>query len=217
MKLILIASALVLLAVQIGAASFAFAQSNSDRTLEVPSRLPPPAPAQPAVAPPEAAPAATPDASIDARPYLGIGVQYISTEDLLGRAARGLEIMSVDPNSPAEDAGLRGQGAPTKLGASGATAGALMPPLDLIVMPLLRRAGDLGETGDLIVAIDDNRVGGADDLRNALAPLHAGDTLYLTVVRLQRDGSHQTLKVPVKLGAPRDGAGNLVSVARSVK
>src|SRR6185437_9829724 len=106
MKLILIASALVLLAVQIGAAR-GFAQNDSDRTLEVPSRLPPPAPPQRAVEP-EAASAATPDASIDARPYLGIGVQYISTEDLLGRAARGLEIMSVDPNSPAEDAGLRG-------------------------------------------------------------------------------------------------------------
>lgn len=217
MRLSLIASVLVLFTVQVGVSAFAFAQSNSDRALEVPSRLPPPAPPPAPVEPSDAAPADAAPATVDARPYLGIAVQYIATEDLLGRAARGLEIMSVDPNSPAEDAGLRGQGAPTKLGASGATAGALMPPLDLIVMPLLRRAGDLGDTGDLIVAIDDNRVGGADDLKNALAPLHAGDTLYLTVVRLQRDGSHQTLKIPVKLGAPRDGSGNLVSVARGAK
>ena len=46
----------------------------------------------------------------------------------------------------------------TKLGATGATAGALMAPLDIVMMPLLKKSGQLGQTGDLILEIDDQRV-----------------------------------------------------------
>jgi len=86
---------------------------------------------------------------------------------------------------------------------NGATAGALMPPLDLVVMPLLKKAGKLGADGDLIIAIDDNRVEAEDDLKNALQTLRPGDVIYLTVVRPHLDGMHETLKLPIKLGQPR--------------
>ncbi len=136
-------------------------------------------------------------------PYLGLSAQYIVANDVPGKEVRGLEVVGVDPNSPAEMAGIHGRGRMTKLGASGATAGELMAPLNIIVMPLLKKAGELGDDGDLIIAIDDNRVGSENDLTAALQNAKPGDLLYLTVVRPHLDGQHETLKLPVKLGLPR--------------
>jgi S1-C subfamily serine protease len=76
----------------------------------------------------------------------------------------------------------------------------MMPPLNLFVMPLLKKTGSLGEGGDLIIAIDDRRVSTDLDLQSELALLKPGDTIYLTVVRAPKDAPQQTLKVPIKLG-----------------
>jgi S1-C subfamily serine protease len=199
------------------------ADTATDRvggTLEVPPRIGAPQPApEDQVEPPESSdavpssdqiggPAApTPGASDNAAavrlPYLGLAVQYIESNDVPGKEVHGLEVVGVDPNSPAENGGLRARGPLTKLGASGATAGALMAPLDLIVMPLLKKAGKLGADGDLIIAIDDNRVEAENDLKTTLQTLRPGDVIYLTVVRPHLDGMHETLKLPVKLGQPR--------------
>ena len=73
-----------------------------------------------------------------------------------------------------------------------------MAPLDIALMPLLKKTGQLGETGDLIVAIDDRRVTGEEDLETALSDCKPGDTIYLTVRRLANDRSHKTIKLPVK-------------------
>ena len=135
-------------------------------------------------------------------PYLGLSVQRIESRAMRGHDFEGLEIISVDPKSPAADAGLRGRGAMTTLGASGATAGTLMAPLDIALMPILKKTGQLGQTGDLIVAIDDRRVTSEVDLATALSESKSGDTIYLTVVRLATDGTRQTMKIPVKLAGP---------------
>ncbi len=191
------------------------APSGSDQTLEIAPRIssPPPA-AEPLPEPTEdvnlndhgASPddaqttlQSTPPAKTK-RPYLGIGVQSIYSNDRPGRVVAGLEVVSVDRNSPAAIAGLRGRGKMTAVGESGATVGALMPPLNLFVMPLLKKTGSLGEGGDLIVAIDDHRVSNDLDLQSELESLKPGDTIYLTVVRAPKDGPQQTLKVPIKLG-----------------
>jgi hypothetical protein len=133
------------------------------------------------------------------RPYLGITVLYaVSTRD--GQKVGGLEVMDVDADSPASRAGLRGRTPMTTIGASGATAGELLGPLDAALRPLLAKSGQLGEDGDLIVAIDDHRVTSDSDLPEHLSRLHPGDIIYLTVLRQQRGGSYKAVKLPVTLG-----------------
>jgi hypothetical protein len=191
---------------------------RSDATLEVP-RIAAPAPVsagtpvpktsvsadEAALEPPDLSGTDHPDSDATAGklPYLGIAVQYIVSNDTPGHEVQGLEVVAVDPASPAERAGLHGRGQLTKLGASGATAGALFAPLDLIIMPLLKKAGDLGEDGDLIIAIDDNRVGSESDLKDAVTALKPGDIIYFTLVRQHQGGSHETLKLPIRLAPPR--------------
>ncbi len=185
-------------------------QDSSDQTLEIPERIAPPAPVPNDAAAPSdnAAPSATgpvdsappPAAAAPPRPYLGIAVQTIYSNDRPNGLVNGLEVVSVDPDSPAARAGLRGRTHMTSVGESGATVGSLMPPLNLLLMPLLKKTGSLGESGDLIVAIDDRRVVNESDLQTELATLKPGETIYLTIVRALPNGSKKTLKVPIRLG-----------------
>jgi len=136
------------------------------------------------------------------RPYLGISVLYtVSMRD--GQQVTGLEVMDVDADSPASRAGLKARTPMTTIGASGATAGELLGPLDAALRPLLAKSGQLGEDGDLIVAIDDHRVASDSDLPDHLSRLHPGDIIYLTVLRQQRGGSFKAVKLPVTLGFPK--------------
>lgn len=134
-------------------------------------------------------------------PYLGITVRY-TTRCYLGKEEHGLEIVSVDPQSPAEQAGLKGRAAMTSVGAASMTATGMLGPLDSLARPLLAKAGALGHGGDLIVAVDDVRLRSQQELEGALSRLRPGDTLYITVIRPSTDDQHQTLKIPVRLGSP---------------
>jgi hypothetical protein len=196
--------------------------AGGEQTLVLPSTAPPaPPPARPKTeaphsseqAPPEQE-APQPDLGSDnaplpadlpapenngPRPYLGITVLYaVSTRD--GQKVSGLEVMDVDENSPAARAGLRGRTPMSTIGATGATAGELLGPLDGALRPLLAKSGQLGQDGDLIVAIDDHRVTSDSDLPDHLARLHPGDIIYLTVLRQQRGGSYKAVKLPITLG-----------------
>ncbi len=194
------------------------ADSNqSDQTLEIAPRI---APTPPPVAEPtppaqgesgdDAAP--TQDSSASAsqqaapanatHPYLGIAVQTIYSNDRPGSLVTGLEVVSIDRNSPAAIAGLHGRTKMSSIGETGATASTLMAPLNLFMMPLLKKTGSLGQNGDLIVAIDDRRVSNDFDLQSELGNLKPGDVIYLTITRTMDDGSQKTLKLPIKLGDP---------------
>jgi PDZ domain-containing protein len=205
----------------------------SDQTLEIAPRIaPPPPPA--AESPPATTSGATGDdaaASRDGttsasqqappakRPYLGIAVQTIYANDRPNGLVTGLEVVSVDRNSPAAVAGLRGRTKMTSIGETGATASSLIAPLDLFMMPLLKKTGSLGQGGDLIVAIDDRRVINDFDLQSELESRKPGDLIYLTITRAMTDGSRKTLKMPIKLGAARtataDADGDAVPLAPS--
>jgi hypothetical protein len=189
-------------------------QAGGDQTLEIPPTAPSPSqPSAEAPRPPEQA-APEPDLGSDnaplpadlpapenngPRPYLGISVLFtVSTRD--GQQVSGLEVMEVDAESPASRAGLRSRTPMTTMGASGATAGELLGPLDAALRPLLAKSGQLGEDGDLIVAIDDHRVASDSDLPDRLSRLHPGDIIYLTVLRQQRGGTYKAVKLPITLG-----------------
>jgi S1-C subfamily serine protease len=150
------------------------------------------------------------------RPYLGISVQY-TTQCYLGMEEHGLEVMSVHPDSPAGQAGIKGITPPSALGAMGAVAGTLLGPVNLLVTPLLEKSGALGMGGDLIVAVDDRRVRGSKDLEAALKTLKPGDTMYLTIIRPLPGGAHRTMKIAIKIGAmgqplaKADGSGDVPS------
>jgi hypothetical protein len=147
------------------------------------------------------------------RPYLGLSVQYILTHDPPWKTVQGLEVVNVDDGSPAAQAGLKGRGGMTSMGETGATASNMMAPLNLIVMPLLKKTGSLGSSGDLIVAIDDKRVDKADALRDALDSDKPGDIIYLTIVRAEPGSQKNTIKVPVKLAAAKPSPGDATSEA----
>lgn len=158
---------------------------------------PPPPPLEPSVQAPSGQ-AQTGPQPVE-HPYLGISVRYATT-NRDGEQIRGLEVVGVDPNSPAARAGLNAHSAMTTLGASGTTAGELLGPVSLALKPLLAKSGALGRNGDIIIALDDNRVSNEFELENALVGLSPGDTVYLTVIRTLKHGSTRTLKVPVMLG-----------------
>ncbi len=136
----------------------------------------------------------------DPRPYLGIAVGYPDPRHP-GTEGRGLEIVSVDPGSPAERAGLEGRVGMTVVGATGATAGAVLGPLNSLTMPLLQKVGALGHAGDRIVAVDDRRVRTREELEDALSAARPGQTVYLTVIRSLAGGRRKMLKAVVKLGS----------------
>ena len=110
------------------------------------------------------------------RPFLG--VQTVLVQGDLAQAldlpeSGGLLVQQVNPNSAAEEAGLRG-------------------PRRVVVVGNM----ELGIGGDLITAIDGKSASRDDDLQRALNHKHAGDSLELTIYRNGRSE-----KLTVKLGA----------------
>ncbi|MEA2331938.1 MAG: hypothetical protein QOH58_2076 [Thermoleophilaceae bacterium] len=97
------------------------------------------------------------------RAYLGVRMADV-TEDLARElelpANRGALVQSVEPGSPADEAGLRA--------GSGQAVGPVTPG------------------GDLIVAVDGKRVTSADDVVNAIAARQPGDTVEIEYYRGDR-------------------------------
>ncbi len=133
------------------------------------------------------------------RPYLGITVQY-TTQCYLGKEEHGLEVLTIDPNSPAAQAGLQARSGMSAIGAAVSTLTGILPGGSILANKALGSSGAMGHGGDLIVAVDDRRVRDQSDLESAMARLKPGDTMYLTVIR--PDGnSHKTIKIAVRVGA----------------
>src|SRR5262249_54002218 len=109
-------------------------------------------------------------------PVLGIRVLPVSgdlAEMLSLPVDGGLLIQSIDPGSPAQEAGLRG------------------PTRRVVVSNY-----PIGIGGDLIIAIDGEAVEGNGSLQRVMSQKHGGDLLNLTVYRNGRK-----LDVRVKLGS----------------
>lgn len=196
-----------------GASVGSTSHGSGDRTLVIAPRVAPMPPPPEHVTPPRNAPLPNEKFGVDQsmrgagltppRPYLGISI-----EPALSRYHRqeihGLRIVSVDPGSPAERAGLKASTNMTAVGATGKTAGYFLGPVGLLVDPLLARSGQLGRGGDMVVAVDDHRVSSAKELSADLERLKPGDTIWLTVLRIARDGEAHTEKIRVVLAAAAD-------------
>jgi PDZ domain len=184
------------------------AAADDDRTLEVAPRIIPIVPSPGEETEPAEGEAAdnsggTPlslGSAAHGRPYLGVSVQPALVR-FHRQEIRGLEIIEVDKGSPAERAGLTAPAGMTTVGATGQTAGFFLGPVGLLMSPLLARSGQLGATGDMIVAVDDQRVRAGADMNRALAQLAPGDTVWFTLMRIRPDGKVKNEKVPVVLGS----------------
>lgn len=139
-----------------------------------------------------------------ARPYLGITVAYRSM-CFNGGEEHGLEVLTVDPNSPAAQAGLHARAGVSAVGAAVTTLSAFLPGGSLLANKAMESSGAMGQDGDLIVAVDDKRIRDQSDLEAAMSRLKPGDTMYLTVIR--PNGTHETgphppaMKIAVRVGA----------------
>jgi len=133
-------------------------------------------------------------------PYLGITVRPALVR-FQKQDVHGLEIVSIDAGSPAEHAGLHTPTDMTTIGATGETAGFMLGPLGNLISPLLAHTGQLGEGGDMLVAVDEQRVSNPDQLYQALERLQPGDTVWLTVMRITRSGAPKTERIPVVLAS----------------
>ena len=145
-----------------------------------------------------------------ARPYLGITVQY-TTMCYLGGEEHGLEVLTVDPNSPAAQAGMQARHGITAVGAALSTLSGIIPGGSILATTALGSSGAMGQGGDLIVAVDDKRVRDQSDLETAMRRLKPGDTMYLTVIRPNGSGDrvpHQTIKIAVRVGAAGEPIAN---------
>lgn len=115
-------------------------------------------------------------------PFLGIAVQSETVGLEHGRVARGVEIVTVVPGSPAGAADLQGS-SPTTVRSMvlfiGMVAGAaLFPPAMLGVMALSK----IGEPHQVIIAVDGERTRNVTEFEDAIEKADAGEVVYLTVV-----------------------------------
>jgi len=149
------------------------------------------------------------DADHAHNPYIGISVEY-STHCYSNAEEHGFEITTVIPGSPAARAGLQATTPSTPMGELKDIASILFFPVAFYTVPLLRRSGALGMDGDLIVAIDDQRVRSKGEFLKVLKNLKPGDTTYFTVIRPIPGGSHQTLRIALHITREVDGLGNLL-------
>jgi len=140
-------------------------------------------------------------------PYMGFSLEY-SDQCFLGMEEHGFEVMTVYPGSPAERAGLKARTSSTPMGDLGALGSILLFPVSFYTMPLLRRSGALGEPGDLIIAVDDQRVRSIGQLKTVLSHIKPGDTAYVTIIRPIPGGSHQTMRIAMHIDREVDASGN---------
>lgn len=122
----------------------------------------------------------------DQIPALGIEVTNGESKLTRGPSVTGIKVISVDPGGPAAIAGLQSERmlARTVLTAAFAVGGLVFPPA-LFVATLISQ-NDVGESHDLIIAVDGERTRNIVDLQDALSRADDGEIVYLVVVRAGR-------------------------------
>jgi len=122
----------------------------------------------------------------DQVPALGIEVTNGESKLTRGPSVIGIKVISVDPGGPAAIAGLQSERmvVRTALTAALAVGGLFVPPA--MVVAILVSQSDVGESHDLIIAVDGERTRNIVDLQDALSRADDGEIVYLVVVRAGR-------------------------------
>jgi PDZ domain len=135
---------------------------------------------------------------------LGIEVREDHRKLKSGEDTTGLLITSVASGSPASKAGLHAHTDTARNVLEGAAvAGALVFPPAVLLAPIIASV-PLGESYDLIIAVDGWRVMNVMEFEDRLRDVQPGEIVYLSVIR---DGSRLQvpLKVPANLAAASPG------------
>ena len=122
----------------------------------------------------------------DQVPALRIEVANGESKLTRGPSVTGIKVISVDPDGPAAIAGLQSERmiARTALTAALAVGGVVFPPAMFVA--ILAQQSDVGESHDLIIAVDGERTRNIADLQDALSREDGGEIVYLVVVRAGR-------------------------------
>jgi S1-C subfamily serine protease len=159
------------------------------QVMEMPTAQTPPAPAPQSDLSTQQPAAAARATSRSTKPaYLGVAGQTVQS----CRYPAGVRITRVIEGSPAQQAGLKGEGT---LSWQEAMTGVLaMTPLAPLVLPLITES-EHGGSGDLILAVDGKRIHNREELEQEMKGFRPGDTVYFSVLR-EESGVHQ---IPVQL------------------
>lgn len=130
---------------------------------------------------------------------IGVELREDRTKLKSGQEVTGLAVISVRKDSPAAKAGLKSYSGAAHLLLDGATvAAALFFPPAIVAVTIIDQTR-VGESFDLIIAIDGRRVRNVLDFEDVMREDKPGDTVYLTVVR---GGQRMQVKVLI----PQDSA-----------
>ncbi|MGH7878899.1 MAG: PDZ domain-containing protein, partial [Candidatus Binataceae bacterium] len=114
---------------------------------------------------------------------LGIDVRMDRRKLKSGEEQAGLLVVDVESGGPAAKAGLKGNHHRVKTAVEVASiAGALFFPPAMMLVPVLESTR-AGESYDLIVGVDGNRVTDLLDFEDCLRDLRPGEIVYLSIVR----------------------------------
>jgi S1-C subfamily serine protease len=141
--------------------------------------------------------------SEDQVPILGIEITNGQSRLARGPSVGGIKIISVNPDGPAAIAGLQSEhtAVRTALTATLAAGGMFFPPA--MFGAILMGQSDVGESHDLIIAVDGERTRDIADLQDALDRADDGETVYLVILRAGHL-QHIAVRLPGEL-APYHG------------
>lgn len=128
---------------------------------------------------------------------LGVELQEGARQTKNGREIDGLLVVSMQPGSPADRAGVQaGHRAAHDVIEGAAVAASLVFPPAVLAVPVIETI-QLGENYDLIIGVDGNRVTNFMDFQDQLRDARPGETVYLNILRGGR-----RLQLPVEMPPP---------------
>jgi S1-C subfamily serine protease len=134
-------------------------------------------------------------------PLLGIEVDNETDSLKDGHEVSGVEVLSTIPSGPGAVAGLQGRREGIQAALTlGIMAGAVFFPPAMLGVVALQQSG-IGQSHELIIAIDGQRTRDITDFREAIEKAEAGEFVYLTVLS---HGEREQLRVELPVACLTD-------------